>query len=156
MKRSDLKKYIREEIINTLSEQKPIPGFGIGKDDVELDKLRKGFEKAKSGADFPPEATVQDIAAYYSANPPKMVSEDEDEDDEDAIRGAKKAKGKTKRYDLAVAGFKKIEREMRSLAKDYSKAEGAAKENLLAKLKELTKKKKEAKELVDKYADDVV
>jgi cytochrome c553 len=118
MKRSDLKKYIREEIINTLSEQKPIPGFGIGKDDVELDKLRKGFEKAKSGADLPPEATVQDIAAYYSANPPKMVSEDEDE--------------------------------------DYSKAEGAAKENLLAKLKELTKKKKEAKELVDKYADDVV
>ena len=129
MKRSDLKKYIREEIINTLSE--------ATEEEVQNAKeLNKELEKT---------IKLQ-----------KQLGEDEDKDDEDAIRGAKKAKGKTKRYDLAVAGFKKIDREMRSLAKDYSKAEGAAKENLLAKLKELTKKKKEAKELVDKYADDVV
>ena len=129
MKKSEFKSFIKENIIDILSE--------ATEEEVQNAKeLNKELEKT---------IKLQ-----------KQLGEDEDKDDEDAIRGAKKAKGKTKRYDLAVAGFKKIEREMRSLAKDYSKAEGAAKENLLAKLKELTKKKKEAKELVDKYADDVV
>ena len=156
MKNSDLKAYIKESIINTLSEQKPIPGFGIGKDDAEIEQLRKGFEKAKSGADLPPEATVQDIAAYYSANPPKMVSEDDDEDDKDAIRGAKKAGGKFKKLDLAVQDLKDLETEMRSLARKYSKADGIEKEKILNVLKDKTSEKREKEAYISKLEKDAI
>ena len=45
---------------------------------------------------------------------------------------------------------------MRSLAREYSKADGAKKEELLKKLKDLTGRKNELKKEVDKYADALV
>tara|TARA_Y100000592_G_C5465792_1_gene316629 strand:- start:1638 stop:2105 length:468 start_codon:yes stop_codon:yes gene_type:complete len=155
MKKSELKSFIREEIINTLSEQE-IEGFGIGKDDAEIEKLKKDFDSAKSGADLPPEATVQDIAAYYAANPPKMVSEDED-DDRDAVRGAMKARGKFKKLDLAVKALKNLEKEMVALAKEYGKTkDGKRKEDIKNILRKKTPIKKEAEALVKRLEKDVV
>ena len=109
MKRSDLKAFIKENIIQALSEE-PIPGFGVGKDYKEMEDYKKDFESAKKASELPPDASIEDVLAFYKKNPPRGIME-EDEDDKDAIKGAKKAKGKTKRYDLAVAGFKKIDRE---------------------------------------------
>ena len=52
--------------------------------------------------------------------------------------------------------IKKVETEMRSLGRDYSKASGVQKDNLLKKLKDLTKLKNELKQEVEKYAEKLV
>ena len=72
---STLKESLEKKLSN-LSEQKPIPGFGIGKDEEELEKLKKGFANAKVASDIPADATAQDIASYYAANPPKVNEEE--------------------------------------------------------------------------------
>jgi len=137
-------------------EEDTIPGFGVGKDDEEIEKLKKDFDSAKSGADLPPEATVQDIAAYYASNPPKMVSEDDDEDDKDAIRGAKKAGGKFKKLDLAVQELEDLKTEMRSMARKYSEADGIEKEKIKNELKDKTSEKRELESYISKLEKDAI
>ena len=129
MKKSELKLFIKENIIDILSE--------ATEEEVENQKeLNKELEKT---------AQLQ-----------KQLGEDEDIDDKDAIKAAKAAKGKNKRYALALQQLKKVEKNMASLGKDYSKASGVEKENILKQLKNLTNQKNELKSLVDKYADDLV
>ena len=72
------------------------------------------------------------------------------------IKAAEKARGKYKKYDTVLDRFKKVETEMRSLGRDYSKASGVQKDNLLKKLKDITKLKNELKQEVEKYAEKLV
>ena len=103
-----------------------------------------------------------DIGKAYDAlvNPhknPYDIKEDEDDDlDAKAIKQAKGARGKHKKLDLAVKALRDITTEMKSLARDYSKADGVEKEKIKDKLKLKTPKKKELEALVAKLEKNVV
>ena len=129
MKKSDLKSYIRENIINILSED-------LDEKEEQVDRIAKKVEDLNNQID--------------------NIQLEEEDDDKDAIKAAEKARGKNKKYDTVLDRFKKVETEMRSLARDYSKASGVQKDNLLKKLKDLTKLKNELKQEVEKYAEKLV
>tara|TARA_R110000822_G_scaffold255227_1_gene381371 strand:+ start:1348 stop:1920 length:573 start_codon:yes stop_codon:yes gene_type:complete len=84
------------------------------------------------------------------------VTEEDDEDDKEAIAAANAAKGKFKKLDLAVKALKDITTEMKSLAKKYSVGDEVEKEKIKNILKTKTSRKKELEALVDKLEQDVV
>ena len=129
MKKSELKEFIKENIIETLSEAT-----------IETDAAN--IAKVKASADD------DDII--------RVVGEDEDIDDKDAIKAAKSARGKFKKLDLAVKALKNIETEMKSLARKYSAADEAEKEKIKDVLRVKTPQKKELESLVAKLEKDVV
>jgi len=119
MKLSELKNFIRENIISTLSEDT----------DAEIAKTKELT------------AAVQDLEAAK-----KEAGIEEDEDKEPSKADLKKTKGLAKaKEELAL-----LTREMKSLARKYSKAEGLEKEKLLNTLKSKTKLKKELESILDK------
>ena len=130
MKKSDLAAYIKENIINVLSE--------------DLDDQEQQVDRITT--------KVDDLVDKIN----NIELEEDNDDDQDAIKAAEKARGKNKKFDLVLADLKKVEAEMRSLARSYSKSDGAKKEELLKKLKDLTNRKNELKQEVDKYADKLV
>ena len=106
---------------------------------------RKGFVQA-----------VVDSTKSYEINEDE---EDEDEAsiDKKAMAAANKAKGKSKKLDLAVKALKALTSEMKALAKDYSSAkEGAEKEKIKDVLKKKTPIKKELEAMVKKLEDAIV
>ncbi len=130
MKTSALKSYIKEQILKTLSEAT-----------IETDA--DNIAKVKASAD------KDDVI--------KVVSEDEDIDDKDAVKSAMKSKGKFKKLDVATKALKDITTEMKSLARKYSAADDEAeKEKIKDTLKSKTSKKKELESLVNKLEKDVV
>ena len=186
MKKSELKKYIRENIISELSEST--------EDEIaktkELTQAVQDLESAKKEAGIEEKVanTVDDVidpADYgrigieylkgfgkphsldldqletlgrkivkqlykgdFDKAKAKFIKEDlkEDEDKEPSKSDIKKTKGLAKaKEELAL-----LTREMKSLAKKYSKAEGADKEKLVKILKDKTKLKKELENILDK------
>jgi|TARA_B110000902_G_scaffold73010_1_gene86226 hypothetical protein len=130
MKASKLKSYIKENILKTLSEAT-----------IETDA--DNIAKVKASAD------KDDVI--------KVVSEDEDIDDKDAVKSAMKSKGKFKKLDVATKALKDITTEMKSLARKYSAADNESeKEKIKDTLKSKTSKKKELESLVNKLEKDVV
>ena len=73
----------------------------------------------------------------------KKINEEEDEPSDSEIR-------KNKSLAKTAEELAKIQSDMRSLARKYSKAEGEEKEKLLKTLKEKTKLKKELESILDK------
>lgn len=134
MKKSELKSYIKENIIDILSEEEPV--------EVTNDK-----KKARAELNKELEKTI-DLQ--------KQLGEDEDEDDTDAVKGAMGARGKFKKLDLAVKALKNIETEMKSLARKYSKADDTEKEKIKDVLRDKTPKKKELESLVAKLEKDAI
>ena len=155
MKKSELKKYIKEQIVETLSEAeayeltgktgtKTVSSF---KSQGEADKFKQQNPNITSVKKL--EEKEEDDAEkeddWY-----KSKDEDGDKDKEpskaDLKKDAKATKGVAKAKDeLAI-----LTREMKSLAKKYKEAEGAAKEKIVADLKEKTKLKKELEAILDK------
>jgi len=119
MKRSELKEFIKGEIITSLSE--------ASKEDIDNQiKLNKELEK--------------------TAELSKDLGLSEEDDKEPTKSDIKKTKGLAKaKEELAL-----LTREMKSLAKEYSKAEGEEKEELVKTLKAKTKLKKELESILDK------
>ncbi len=113
---------------------------GFGKkhslDDSQLEKLgKKIVDQLYKG----------DVGKAYDAIVKRGVMK-EDEDKEPSKADLKKTKGLAKaKEELAL-----LTREMKSLAKKYSKAEGEEKEKLVADLKKKTKLKKELEAIIDK------
>jgi len=157
MKKSELKKYIKEEIINALSEATivdkqtttdEIPQ--IAKDEKkEVSTVKKAVDAAKASGKPVTVAEVEDDEEmgddWY-----KSKDEDGDKDKEpsksDLKKDAKATKGVAKAKDeLAI-----LTREMKALAKKYKEAEGADKDKIVADLKEKTKLKKELEAILDK------
>ena len=100
-----------------------------------------------------------DNAGNYGLN--EDVDDEDDGDDDaksekDAIAQANAARGKHKKLDIAVKALKDITTEMKSLARDYSKADGAEKEKIKDQLKIKTPKKKELEALVAKLEKNVI
>lgn len=132
MKKSELKSYIKEEITKILSEV----------DAEELETLEDYNDQMDDAIDKQKELS--------------KLQKEEDEDDKDAIKGAMGARGKFKKLDLAVKALKSIETEMKSLARQYSKADDIEKEKIKDILREKTPKKKELEQLVAKLEKDAI
>jgi len=195
MKKSELKNYIRENILSTLSEsEESVKDLQDKKNaraeyNAELAKtsqLKKdvGIEEAY-GSRMPSQAQVDKFFAltqnemhYLNSKPvrgqektfnnmevepwdeydlsnwnalvrkakQRGKSINENEDAEPTKKDIKKTKGLAKaKEELAL-----LTREMKSLAKKYSKAEGEEKEKLVKTLKAKTKLKKELESILDK------
>ena len=119
MKISELKKYIREEILNTLSENIEDETKALQDYEAQLDQVIQ--KKQEAG-----------------------LEEDEDKEPSDSEIRKNKSLAKAAE-ELAI-----LTREMKSLAKKYSKADGIEKEMILNLLKSKTKLKKELESILDK------
>lgn len=113
---------------------------GFGKkhslDDTQLEKLgKKIVDQLYKG----------DVGKAYDAIV-KRGSMKENEDKEPSKADLKKTKGLAK----AKEELAQLTKQMKSLARDYKKAEGAEKEKLVADLKKKTKLKKELEAIIDK------
>ena len=190
MKKSELKKYIRENIISELSESTEdeiakTKELTQAVQDLESAKKEAGIEEngeKDHWADytdigmfylegFGKEHTLNDeqlellgkkiVKQLYKGDVNRAYDElyksvkgnelkykgslKEDEDQEPSKKDIKKTKGLAKaKEELAL-----LTREMKSLAKKYSKAEGADKEKLVKILKDKTKLKKELESILD-------
>ena len=193
MKRSELKEFIKGEIVTSLSEASPEDVDNQKELNKELEKTAKlskdlGLEEANIGladleevgytdgdkavamhfnhdvvginndVDFQAYRKgfiqgVNDATIGFSLN---EEASDDDDVDAKAIKAAKGARGKHKKLDLAVKALKDITTEMKSLAREYSKADGVEKEKIKDKLKLKTPKKKELEALVVKLEKNVV
>jgi hypothetical protein len=154
MKKSALKKYIKEQIINTLSEEayevigktgtKTVSSF---KSQGEADKFKQenpnitSIEKLEEKE----EDDVEVKDDWYDNK-----DEDGDKDKEPSKSELKKDAKATKGMAKAKDELAKLTQEMKSLARKYKEAEGAAKEKIVADLKEKTKLKKELEAILDK------
>ena len=128
MKQSELKSFIKENIIDILGE-------ATEEEVANQKELNKELEKT---------AKLQ-----------KQLGEEE-YDDKDAVKAAMKAKGKFKKLDLAVKGLKDLETEMKSLARKYGAADEDEKNRIKDILKKKTSEKNELKSLVAKLEKNVV
>ena len=185
MKKSELKNYIRENIISTLSEDtdaeiEKTKELTAAIKDLEVAKKEAGIEEdstpkgedfvydyldigmsylegfgkkhslddsqlEKLGKKIVDQLYKGDVGKAYDAIV-KRGSMKENEDKEPSKADLKKTKGLAKaKEELAL-----LTREMKSLAKKYSKAEGEEKEKLVKVLKDKTKLKKELESIIDK------
>ena len=118
MKRSELNKFIREQIISVLSE-------ATDEEIKNQEEYNKELEK-----------TIQ----------LKKDAGIEEQEDEPTSSDLKRTKGLAK----SAEDLARIQADMRSLAKKYSKATGQEKEDLLSQLKAKTKIKKELENILNK------
>ena len=127
MKKSELKSFIKEEILATLNE--------ATKEDVANQiALNKELEKT---AQLSKEAGLNE-------------AEDEDEFDAPEKEPSKSELKKTKGLAKAKDELAILVKDMKSLARKYKEAEGAAKEKIVADLKKKTALKKELEAIVNK------
>ena len=139
MKKSELKSFIKEEIISLLTEAS----------EEELKNAQEFNKELEKTIDLKKEAGIEEVEVAAAA--------DDDDEDKKAIAAAKKARGKFKQYDLAVKAFKDIEAEMMALGKEYGKTEdGKRKEEIKNILRKKTPIKKEAEALVKRLEKAVV
>tara|TARA_B110000503_G_scaffold120779_1_gene183691 strand:- start:479 stop:883 length:405 start_codon:yes stop_codon:yes gene_type:complete len=129
MKKSELKAYIKEEIISTLSEAEET----ASPKDVETQTaLNAELEKT---------AKLRKDAG---------LAENEDDDVEPTAADLKKTNSLAKNASKLAANNK----EMKTVVNQWKKSEGKEKENLLKRLKTLTQIKKELESLVYPSIDD--
>ena len=123
MKRSELAEYIKETIVDVLSEASPEEV----KNQETINKLKKDEL-----------ALTQKI---------KDLSEDIDDEDE-ADKAATKAASDKDSVSVISRKLQATAKEMKTVVNKWKQAEGEEKERLLARLKDLTKIKKELEGLL--------
>ena len=139
MKKSELKSFIKEEIISLLTEAS----------EEELKNAQEFNKELEKTIQLKKDAGIEEVEVAAAA--------DDDDEDKKAIAAAKKARGKFKQYDLAVKAFKDIEAEMMTLGKEYGRTkDGKRKEEIKDILRKKTPIKKEAEALVKRLEKDVV
>jgi hypothetical protein len=122
MKKSEFKSYIKEEIISILKEESA--------DDINLkakaqSELNKELERTK-----------------------ELTTEEEDIDDDEIDKKASIAAVKGDPISKVAVKLGEITNEMKSLVKKWKTSEGAEKDKIQNRLKELTKIKKELESLI--------
>ena len=174
MKKSELKNYIRENILSTLSEdteaeiEKTKELTTVIKD-LEAAKKEAGIEEANIGlADIEEmgyedgERAFEEIKGRFQNQPDHQAYKkgffqgyidqagayglNEAEDKEPSKADLKATKGLAK----AKEELAQLTKQMKSLARKYKEAEGEEKEKLVADLKKKTKLKKELESIIDK------
>ncbi len=133
MKRSDLKSYIKEQIVSTLEEAT----FQADKGD------QSSIDAAKKSADKDDVIKISEI--------------DDDEGDKEATKGARKNASKTKRLDAKIKAKKEIEAQMKSALNAFKKADtDESKETAKIALKKLTALKKEAEAEIKTLEGEII
>ncbi len=136
MKKSELKSFIKENILGILSEEDV-------KDIQDKEKAQADLNaELEKTIDLKKQAGIEEV--------------EDDSDDKDAVKAAMGARGKFKKLDLAVKSLKDIETEMKSLARKYGSANDIEKEKIKDILREKTPIKKELEALVAKLEKNVV
>ena len=146
MKKSEIKSYLKGEIIEILSEESAIDIQGKTKAQSELNKELEKTKGLTSEAFLYPPKSDQPLGKEVK------LREDEDDDEEmdddamnkAAIKGAKKGDPISKMADK----LGETTREMKSIVNKYKEAVEPEKSKLIARLKELTKIKKEIESLL--------
>jgi chromosome segregation ATPase len=170
MKKSELKAFIKEEIKSTLTTE----GVWSKGDDtairdfiLDVEQLKDdyynivGSDDVFNGLDAAINAANELIAmkeATYKVSADKVDSIKDKVSDEDTVEVTEEEDKEPSKADLkATKGLAKAKEElaqltqqMKSLARDYKKAEGAEKEKIVADLKKKTKLKKELEAIIDK------
>jgi hypothetical protein len=157
MKKSELKKYIKEQIVNALSEVTVVDKLTTTDEIPQIAKnekkdvatVKQAVDTAKSTGK-PVTIAEKDEDEEMEDNWYKSKDEDGDKDKEPSKADLKKDAKATKGMAKAKDELAKLTKEMKSLAKKYKEAEGAAKEKIVADLKEKTKLKKELEAILDK------
>ena len=133
MKRSELKSYIKEQIVSTLEEATLQADKG---DQSAIDAAKKAADK-------------DDII--------KISEIDDEEGDKEATKGARKNASKTKRLDAKIKALQQIEADMETELKAFKTAEGDALKTAAKKqLKRLTDLKKETKAEIKKLESEII
>ncbi len=133
MKRSDLKSYIKEQIVSTLEEAT----FQADKGD------QSSIDAAKKSADKDDVIKISEI--------------DDDEGDKEATKGARKNASKTKRLDAKIKAKRDIEAQMKSALNAFKKADtDESKETAKIALKKLTALKKEAEAEIKTLESEII
>ena len=133
MKRSDLKSYIKEQIVSTLEEAT----FQADKGD------QSSIDAAKKSADKDDVIKISEI--------------DDNEGDKEAAKGARKNASKTKRLDAKIKAKRDIEAQMKSALNAFKKADtDESKETAKIALKKLTALKKEAEAEIKTLEGDII
>ena len=133
MKRSELKSYIKEQIVSTLEEATLQADKG---DQSAIDAAKKAADK-------------DDII--------KISEIDDEEGDKEAAKGARKNASKTKRLDAKIKALQQIEADMKTELKAFITAEGDLLKNTAKKhLKRLTDLKKETKAEIKKLESEII
>ena len=154
MKKSDLNKFIKENIIETLSESSSSEEKRIALRAVNsIAKYRDvSHEEAKQDL----LRAIDELGDLKESDIIREEEGDDDDIDAKAIKAAKGARGKHKKLDLAIKALKSISTEMKSLARKYSAGDEAEKERIKDILRTKTPQKKELESLVAKLEKDVV
>ena len=160
MKKSELKRYIKENIINILSvsEATIVDKFTttdeipqIAKDEKkEVTTVKKAVDTAKETGKPVTIAEKDEDDVEVEDNWYKSNDEDGDKDKEPSKSELKKDAKATKGVAKAKDELAVLTREMKALAKKYKEAKGADKDKIVADLKEKTKLKKELEAILDK------
>ena len=133
MKRSELKSYIKEQIVSTLEEAT----FQADKSD------QSSIDAAKKSAGKDDVIKISEI--------------DDEEGDKEAAKGARKNASKTKRLDAKIKALKQIEADMKTELKAFKTAEGDLLKTTAKKhLKRLTALKKEAEAEIKKLEGEII
>ena len=151
MKKSELKKYIKEQIIETLSEV-TVVDRNTKPEEVKDENpvtVKTAINKAKE-TNNPVTIAEKDEDEEMEDDWYKSKDEDGNKDKEPSKADLKKDAKATKGMAKAKDELAKLTQEMKALAKKYKEAEGAAKEKIVADLKEKTKLKKELEAILDK------
>ena len=133
MKRSELKSYIKEQIVSTLEEAT-----------LQADKGdQSAIDAAKKAADKDDVIKISEI--------------DDEEGDKEATKGARKNASKTKRLDAKIKALKQIEADMKTELKAFKTAEGDDLKTAAKKqLKRLTGLKKETEAEIKKLESEII
>jgi len=176
MKKSDLKKYIKENILTSLSEGNEeeikstndltvaVQGLKKAKDEAGIEEMNIGLADLEEMGYEAGENAFESVKGQFQNKPDFQsfkkgyiqgfvdnassygLNENEDEDAEPKKSDIKANKGFNKAKDELAL----LTQEMKSLAKKYSSAEGEEKEKLVKALKDKTKLKKELESIVFK------
>ncbi len=140
MKKSELKKYIKEQIVNALSEVTVVDKDTRPEEvkDENPVTVKTAIDKAKETNKPVTIAEKDEDDVEVEDNWYKSKDEDGDKDKEPSKSDLKKDAKATKGIAKAKDELAKLTQEMKSLARKYKEAEGAAKEKIVADLKEKT------------------
>ena len=154
MKKTDLQSFIKENIIDALTESSSSEEKRIALRAVNsIAKYRDvSHEEAKQDL----LRTIDELGDLKESDIIREEEGDDDDVDAKAIKAAKGARGKFKKLDLAVKALKSISTEMKSLARKYSAGDEAEKEKIKDILRVKTPQKKELESLVAKLEKEAI
>jgi hypothetical protein len=143
------------ELMGMLKDKGVVSMGGAAPKAAAIKPSKEKIEKAVKAVEKDINTGEEEADNYYKADDEDSAP-DETAIDKQASKSADKLTKRTSKLDKVLKGLIQVEKEMKTLANDYKKAEGEEKASIVAKLKEKTAQKKELEALKDKFEFDVV